>query len=427
MAIGQRQIIIIGGLVVFIILILIIFSAGSQPQPPPKLTLIIWGIESRSNFDPLIQAYKSIRQNVEVRYEELNSLNYNKKILESLASGQGPDIFMIRSKDLISNISKIYPIPETQLSLYQLRKLFPQVVEDDFVYQNNIYALPLYIDTLALFYNQDYFARSQIVFPPKNWDEFLEYAQKLKVLDASSGRIVQAGAAIGSSEKNISYATSILKILMKQVGIKIINEFGRFDFGGLSNGGDVINFYTSFSNQQSSNYVWPKDFKDSIDSFSSGNVAMIFAYQSDVSKIKNKAPYLNFRTAPMPQIKDSKINYAYADYWGLTVSRQSKNPTWAWDFIINITANESLAKSYMDLTQKPPALNSLISKTLNDSNLGVFSSQSLIARSWHEIDSAKINEILNNIIDGVVLGKFDSRYAIKFAEEQANKIIINNY
>jgi maltose-binding protein MalE len=152
---------------------------------------------------------------------------------------------------------------------------------------------------------------------------------------------------------------------------------------------------------------------------------MIFAYQGDISKIKNKAPYLNFRIAPMPQAKDSKINYAYADYWGLTVSRQSKNPTWAWDFIINITANESLAKSYMDLTEKPPALRSLISQTLNDANLGVFSSQALIARSWQEINSAKINEILNNIIDGVVLGKFDSQYAIKFAEEQANQIIRN--
>ena len=424
MAIGQRQIIIIGGAIVFIILLVIIFSSGSQPPAPPKLTLTVWGIEPKANFEPLIQAYKSIRPNVDVKYEELNSLNYNQKILDALASGQGPDIFLIRSKDLILNVSKIYPVPQTQFTLAQLRNLFPQVVEDDFVYQNNIYALPLYIDTLALFYNQDHFSRSQIVFPPKTWDEFLEDAQKLKILD-TSGKILNAGAAFGSSEKNVNYATSILKILMKQVGIKIISEYGQFDFGGRSNGADVLNFYTSFSNTQSSNYVWPKDFPNSFDAFSSGNVAMIFAYQSDILKIKNKAPYLNFRIAPMPQAKDSKINYAYADYWGLTVSRQSKNPTWAWDFIINITINESLAKSYMDLSGKPPALRSLIAKTLSDANLGVFSSQALIARSWQEINSAKINEILNNIIDGVISGKFDTQYAIKFAEEQASQIIIN--
>jgi len=79
----------------------------------------------------------------------------------------------------------------------------------------------------------------------------------------------------------------------------------------------------------------------------------------------------------------------------------------------------------MDLSGKPPALRSLIAKTLSDANLGVFSSQALIARSWQEINSAKINEILNNIIDGVISGKFDTQYAIKFAEEQASQIIIN--
>jgi len=424
MTIGKKQIIILGGIIVFILLIVIIFSSGSKPPPPPKLTLTIWGIEPKTNFEPLIQAYKNIRQNVDFKYEELNPLNYNQKILDALASGQGPDIFMIRSKDLILNISKIYPIPQTQFTLAQLRNLFPQVVEDDFVYQNNIYALPLYIDTLALFYNQDYFSRSQIVFPPKTWDEFQETALKLKVLD-SEGKIVQAGASIGFSEKNISHATDILKLLMKQAGIKIIDEYGQFNFGVKSNGPDVLNFYTSFANTRNSNYVWPKDFPNSLDAFSSGKTAMLFAYQSDISIIKNKNPYLNFKIAPVPQLKDSKIYYAYADYWGLTVSRQSKNPTWAWDFIINVTTNESLAKSYMDLTQKPPALKSLISKTLNDANLGVFSSQSLIARSWQEVNSAKINEILNNIIEGVILGKFKSQYAMQFAEEQANQIIRN--
>jgi len=424
MVIGKRQIIIIGVIVIFVIFLVIILIFGSQPPSPSRITLTIWGIDPPANFYPLIQNYINIRQNVEIKYKEVDPLNYNQKVLDALASGEGPDIFMIRSKDLILNTSKIYPVPQTQFTLVQLRNLFPQVVEDDFVYQNNIYALPLYIDTLALFYNQDHFTRSQLVFPPKIWDEFLEYSQKLKVID-NSGKILKAGAAFGSSERNVNYATSIFKILMKQVGIKIINEYNRFDFDTQSKGIDALNFYTSFSNSRSLNYTWPKDFPNSLDAFSSGDVSMIFAYQSDISKIKNKAPYLNFRIAPMPQAKGSEIKYSYADYWGLTVSRQSKNPTWAWDFIINITTNESFAKSYMNLTQKPPALLPLIEQTLNDVNLGVFSSQALTARSWQEKDSIKINEILNNIIDGVVFGKFDSRYAIRFAEEQINQVIRN--
>lgn len=422
----SRNQIIIGFIVLIVIVSALIFYFGRRPAPPPQINLTIWGIDSRNDFEQLISKYIALRPNVKIIYEQIDENNYSQKILEGLASGYGPDIFMIKSKSLLKDISKLSPVLNTQFNLSQLRAIFPQVVEDDFVYDGQIYALPLFIDSLALFYNQDYFNKTQIIYPPKTWDDFINYSQKLKVLDLNES-IIQAGVALGRSEKSVLYATDILKLLMKQAGISIFNN-KEYDFGQRGKdalGSKILDFYLSFADPQSSNYTWPSNFENSLDAFSNGKTAMIFAYQKDIKKILEKNPYLNFRIAPVPQFKDSKINYAYADYWALAVSKKSKAPAWAWDFIIYATTNDTINSSYLSQTKKPPAIKSQISKYLSDSDLGVFVSQALISRSWQEPNMEKVNQILNNIIDDVLSRKFNSSEAIRLAEEQANQLLRN--
>lgn len=420
----KEQIIIFGAILFIVIAIVLVFYYGRRPTPPPPIKLTIWGFEPKSNFEPLINDYKSLRPNVTINYEKINQSNYREKILEGLSSGSGPDIFLIQSKTLLKDISKLYPVQNNQFNLAQLKSLFPQVVEDDFVNNGNIYALPLSIDSLALFYNVDYFNKAGLVYPPKTWDEFATYVQKLKILD-SNGQIIQAGAAFGASEKNISYAPDILKLLLKQAGNKIFDSEGRADFGlkgQNQTGPKILDFYSSFADPETENYTWPRSFDSSINSFANGKVAMIFAYQKDIDEILSRNPYLNFKIASFPQFKDAQINYAYSNYWALAVSRQSKNPAWAWDFIIYSTTNDNLSSKYLLASKKPPASLSQISKYLSDPNLNVFASQALISRSWQEPDMDKIREIFNNIIDSILNRKFDSSEAMRLAEEQVNQI-----
>lgn len=422
----SRNQIVIGFIVLIIIVSALIFYFGRRPAPPPQIKLTIWGIEPRNDFEQLIRNYIALRPNVQIIYEQVDENNYSQKILEGLASEYGPDIFMIKSKSLFKDISKLSPVLNTQFNLSQLRSIFPQVVEDDFVYDGQIYALPLSIDSLALFYNQDYFNKAQIIYPPKTWDDFVNYVQKLKVLDLNES-IIQAGVALGRNERSILHATDILKLLMKQAGISIFNN-KEYDFGQRGKyalGSKILDFYLSFADPQNSNYTWPANFENSLDAFASGKVAMIFAYQKDVKSILEKNPYLNFRIAPVPQFKDSKINYAYADYWGLAVSKKSRVSAWAWDFVIYATTNDTINSSYLLQTKKPPATKSQISKYLSDPDLGVFTSQTLISRSWQEPNMEKVNQILNNIINDVLSHKFNSSEAIRLAEEQANQLVRN--
>lgn len=422
---SKRQIILIGIVLIFIIGIIVIINLGKKPSSPPNIKLTMWGFESKNNFEGLIGAYAKLRPNVNIEYKQVDKSNYSSEILNALASGNGPDIFMIRSKSLIDNVSKLYPVLDTQFNLAKLRSSFPKVVEDDFVYNGKIYALPLSIDSLALFYNQDYFNKFQIVYPPKTWDDFADYSQKLKVLDLN-GNIIQAGAALGLGEKSIIYATDILKLLLRQSGAPIFDS-SEFNFGSQNKnlGEKILDFYLSFADPQKLNYTWPKNFGNSIEAFTSGKTAMIFAYQKDIKEILKRNPYLNFGIAQIPQFKDAQVNYAYADYWGLAVSKKAKEPGWAWDFIIYATTNDNLVSAYLSVTKNPPALRSQIAKYLTDPDLAVFASQALISRSWQEPQMEKFNEILNNVINDVANLKFNSSEGIRLIENQSNQLIKN--
>jgi len=177
MNLSRPQIIVLvsaGAVGLFIALLLtgVIPGLRNALEKPPELTLTVWGVENRSVFQGLQADYEKLRPNVRVDYEQLNPATYEQELINALAAGQGPDVIMLHSSWLPKHFNKIVPVSDAQLNLKTLRELFPSVAEQNFAPDGPIYALPLYIDTLALFYNQDIFDKNGVAVPPKDWLEF---------------------------------------------------------------------------------------------------------------------------------------------------------------------------------------------------------------------------------------------------------------
>jgi ABC-type glycerol-3-phosphate transport system substrate-binding protein len=123
----------------------------------------------------------------------------------------------------------------------------------------------------------------------------------------------------------------------------------------------------------------------------------------------------------MPQLNiEQFINYS--DYWGIAVSRQSKNQISGWNFIIAVTADPDMSEIYLKATGKPPALRSLIEKYKTDANLSVFAKQALTAKAWMKSDSKVINQIISNMIEYVLSGKLSSDKAMNQAKNEINDL-----
>ncbi|HEX8974516.1 MAG TPA: extracellular solute-binding protein [Patescibacteria group bacterium] len=326
-----------------IVILLVLFSipflsgCGSSAQQSYSVNLEIWGIfDDSMTYSEVINQYKKINPYVgEIKYRKMNQDTYKQDLLDALASGQGPDIFLINNTWLPSFENKLAPAPTPLVNDQIMKDNFPDVVAQDFSDNGLTYALPLSVDSLALYYNKDMFNAAGITTPPRTWQQFNDDVRKLTVIDPT-GKIIQSGAALGTA-KNVNRASDILSLLMFQYGVNMPqNKTSQveFDQGVLDANGNVVQageqalgYYTNFARLSSAQitnaanplYSWNNNNHDSVTAFSEGSVAMMVNYSWQVANIKSKNPKLNFGVAYIPQVNLSQP-ISYANYWGYAVS-----------------------------------------------------------------------------------------------------------
>ncbi len=411
-----NQIAIVLVVVVIVALLFIGFFYFTKGGPSlPSVALTVWGTDDQSVFQDVIGGYAGIRPNVTVTYKQVDADSYDRELLDALAAGEGPDVFLIDGHDLGSTLSKIVPAPTGTMDIVKARTLFPKAVEQDLVVGGRVYALPLYMDTLALFYNKDLLDAGGVVNPPQTWEQIQEEVPALRSVN-DQGQVVRAAVALGGSNKSIPQATDILNLLMIQNGTALATPSSTFaNFG--DEGSRAFNFYLQFANPLSPYYTWSDSFGDVAQRFAKGDVAMMFGYSSTLDAVKRQNPFLDVRVAPMVQTGGSSTPKTYPDYQALVVSKQSKQAGWAWDFVANVTATPGIAQAYLTKTKRPPALSALIAKAGND-DAGTFAKQSLIARSWYQVDGASVAGFLNRAIVEASSGSISPEQALRAAADQ---------
>lgn len=409
---------------IFLILLFFVFlltiGAGckkkTMEQTTEPITLNYWRVfDGQDDFAEIIAKYNAQHPYITINYRKLRYEEYEAELLNAFAEDRGPDIFSIHNTWIKKYESKLAPLPEqttmvfpvTQgsikkevipetrvarsLNAKEIKQNFVDAVYSDVVIGDKIYGLPLSVDTLAMYYNQDLFDQAGVIDVPKYWNrEFQQTVKKLTKLDLK-GEILQSGVALGGST-NIDRYSDILSVLMMQNGAIMADDSGQvlfntvpaiFKDGEYNPGLMALRFYTDFANPVKEVYSWNNDLSSSMDMFTSGKLAIMFGYAYHLPTIKTTAPKLNFLIAPLPQIEGSSVPVNFANYWVESVSQKSKHQNEAWNFIQFMT-NADQVTSYLSKTKKPTALRSLISKQKEDLDIGVFVDQVLTAKSWYK-------------------------------------------
>lgn len=424
-----------------------------------SVTLTVWRVfDDKDTMKPAMDAYQTIHPNVSFKYRTLRLDEYEDELVRAFAEGNGPDIFSIHNtwigkyEDLILPLPSSLTIPYTEvrgtvkketivtlkeeptMSMRALKSDFLDVVAADVVrsYQPNpkkeaedrIFALPLSVDTLALYYNKDLFNAAGIAQPPTSWTAFQDTVQKLTTIGASD-TVTQSGAALGTAE-NVERSFDILSVLMMQNGTTMTSERGLAAFGTPNAdralpGADAVRFYTDFANPLKAVYSWNKEQPSSFDAFTTGKTAMFLGYSYHLPLIRARAPKLNFGIAALPQISEGRtVNYA--NYWVETVSKSTKNSNWAWDFV-QFAVKTDQAKAYLEAAQKPPALRSLIESQRESEDLSVFAGQLLTAKSWYKGDDVDVAEEAFEELIGDTLSGVETEEAIRTAQNKVNETL----
>jgi ABC-type glycerol-3-phosphate transport system substrate-binding protein len=424
----------IGLLVLLTIILVIVRSFGGLSQGPAGVStpLQVWGVfDDRAAFEEAIRSFKQ-QTKVDVQYRVFTFAEYERGLVEALAAGEGPDVMMIHHTWLGRFANKLVPMPSNLatadgaplMTLQLYTDTFVDVAYFDLVRGNSIYAMPLYVDSLALYYNRDLLASAGIAQPPKTWKEFQDAVKALTVYDADRN-ITRAGASVGTA-RNINRASDILMMLMLQSGVRMTDDDGSSatfsrSVDNVNVGEQALQFYTDFANPRNQTYTWNDSQDYSFDAFATERSAMMINYAHQISALTKAAPRLNWGVAPIPQASSAESR-TYANYWALGVSKASQNPEWAWRFVHHVTAGPSNV-SYLNVTARPAARRDLIEQQKNLKDIGIFALQSLTARSWYQIENTTIEGIFLDMIDAVNFGQATIKDALKSAESRVTVLL----
>lgn len=428
---GNRlYLILIGGITVLVLVlfILVLSSGGGAPGSGQRIALTFWGVfDTKNNFEKVIADYRTLYPNISVTYRQFSFDDYERELVNALAAGAGPDIIMVHNTWIPKHQDKLKPAPEMIpgeenrfFTVNDYQNQFVEVAQKDLVKGKDIYAFPLYVDTLALFYNKDLFNNAGLTRPPETWEEFNQYVEVLAETEGST--ISKAGAALGTA-KNVNRASDILMAMMIQSGVKMNDDqTKRPSFTKSVDGERVgersLEYYTSFANPKSKAYTWNDSQEYSIDAFVQGKVAMMLNYSHQIGLVRSKASRLNFTVSSMPQANPEDARN-YANYWAASVSNKSQNYIEAWKFLRYLTSKNG-AIDYLNSSSRPSARRDVIDLQKNDPFYGLFALQALTARSWYQIDNEAIEDIFEEMIDDVNSGRFSVRDALRNAENEIN-------
>ncbi len=301
-----------------------------------EVTISYWGLwENDASVRSVLTTFEREHPKIKVTYVKQSPKQYRERLQSAIARGEGPDVFRFHNTWVPMLRNELTPVPTTVMTSAQFGTTFYPVASRDLVAGTNIYGIPLMIDGLGLYYNEDLLASAGVT-PPTTYEELLNIVPKLTVKNQNT--IVSSAIALGTTG-NVENFSDILATMMMQNGAKLDQPTG-------SEAEQTLIFYRKFADPSDPVYTWNDTLDNSIYAFASGKVAMIMAPSWRAFDIKQISPNLRFKIAPIPQLPGSTVTWA--SYWAEGVSSKSKNQKAAWEFVNYLTSKEAAMKLYTE-------------------------------------------------------------------------------
>lgn len=423
---------------------------GKKATTAAPVTLVVWGTaDGATAYAGLIAKYKEARPYVTITYKKVRAEDYYDQLVAAWAQGIGPDVFFVPNtwvgkmmefaepmpatssipvvtvkRGLLGNQTSVSTVAQAPPSLTVLKQTYIDAVITDTYREEQLWGLPLAMDTLVLYYNQALLNNARIFEPASTWADLVTQitANQLTVVD-SNNTLVRSAVALGTAD-NVPYSRDILALLMQQNGATMISG-GRATFGS-EDGIKALDFYTSFARESKESYSWNAQQPNALEAFLNGKVVYYFGTHADRAAIA--ASRLQWGVAPMLQIDRSQTvqQIDVARYDVAMVSKASKNAkrsAYAWN-LVTYWARNDIVPMYLTTTGKLSAQKKILSGQKDDPSIGVFAGQLLTARSWYTGNGGPlIDQYFNALISSVASGQASSAEAIRLTAEQISSTL----
>lgn len=344
-----------------------------------EATITYWGLwENDATVQGVLSDFEAKNPKVKVQYVKQSPRQYRERLQSAISRDDGPDVFRFHNTWVAMLKNDLSLVPKTIMTAADFSSTFYPVAAADLVAGQNIFGMPLMIEGLGLYYNEDLFAAAGVT-PPTTWEDVLNIVPKLTV--KKDNAITTSAIALGTTG-NIENWSDILATMMMQNGAKLIQPTSK-------EAEETMIFFRKFANPADPVYTWNETLDNSIYAFATGRVAMILAPSwraFDIKEISSTAnPNIRFKIIPIPQLPGNTITWA--SYWVEGVSGKSKHQEAAWKFVQFLTSRETATKLYTEAAKtrlfgEPYARLDLASTINEDPYTGAFVKQAQNAKSF---------------------------------------------
>jgi ABC-type glycerol-3-phosphate transport system substrate-binding protein len=424
--ISKFQLFLLGGFVFIIIVSVIVFSkykgsSGGQSE------VVIWGTFDSAVWNDILTG-SQLKQDktVNVIYEEIEEDKFDNELLEALASGGGPDLFILPQDKIYKQKNKILVLPYTAYSERDFKNSFVEGGEI-FLSSEGIVALPIFVDPLVMYWNRDLFNQAKITLPPKYWDQLYTTASALSKKDGALN-ITQSAVAFGEFA-NVDNSKAVLANLLLQAGTPITSQSQSGPRSALSDsfgkaimpGEAALNFYTEFSNPIKPFYSWNRALPSSQNYFLSGDLGLYFGFASELAELQLKNPNLNFDVDYVPSSREGGTYVSYANFYGLAISKNSLNANAAFR-VASILSSQAGAKAIEQVLNLPSARRDLLATKPTDVYKDVFYGSAIRSKAWLDPDPAMTTAIFKNLVESITSGRERTATAVSHASSEIGNL-----
>ena len=430
------QMIIFGVFAFFIVVGVIAFASLSGGGGDANIGEVkLWGTFDQELVDAYLRTLNDEDERASnIIYSEISEDRFQDELVEALANGEGPDLFVLDQANLIRHWDKIQPLSyDSVMSQRKFRDTYIDEAEM-FLAQEGILGMPFVIDPLVLYWNRDIFAEAGFAQAPQYWDEFFSLAERITRRDAANN-IDQSAIAFGEFD-NVNHAKDIIATLIMQAGGEVV---GRLENGtrtlypAISPDGfgqqvqpaqTALRFYTEFADPVKTVYTWNRSLPNSLDAFVQGKLAMYVGYASEVEEIQEKNAHLNFDVTVLPQIRagEQKRTLTFGNLYTLAVPKAANNPSGGAQMALFLSSKLP-SDVFAQANGTPSPRRDLLSQEPNDPLELIFRNAALLSRGWPDPQSEETTRIFRRMVGDVTSGALRLSDTIERANQELRVLI----
>jgi ABC-type glycerol-3-phosphate transport system substrate-binding protein len=389
-------------------------SCGKKKSEQPKADVVVWHwmTDRQDAFEKLAKKYLE-ETGIRVLFETYAPTDvYKSKISAAATADLLPDVFnpIADKKETASYINAGYIADLTQdmnkdgwKDIFFAKSLTQNTFEEgnEWNVRPGIYAVPLDVNSLMIYYNKDLFAQVGLdpENPPKTWTEFIEAGKKLR-----AANIQPFVSGFGEGWLIGAFAQSYQRKLFGKEGVLATIE-GKIPYTDAR----WIKIFKLFEEMKNAKLfasgVVTMVNKDAERNFATGKAAMAFNGSWGVNVYLSMNPTLNYGVMPPPALPEAK--YPMLMFGGegssLFVNEKSPNKQKAIDFLKWLTQSPQqtfLAQATLNIPSNKTVANDLppVLKTFSENIANTFD-------SLPKIESWQVNNFININLQSVIIGE----------------------